>query len=628
MTAVPVSLMNEASLLDRLAAPILFARIDGAILFVNPAARELLAATFPQALTASRDALAADLKITFPPARLGELRSQPPGVVVRALIGVSLRDGDGPLATLDARLSRTDDGGAVLVECLTESAARKEIQRLTEQLVALSFGYPDMRLEVSPDGAIQDFVVADPAGLNLSPERLLERNIEQALPAPAGERLRRAVKDYAAGGGDSLSFSLDGPAGEQFFDTRLVRLGDPDRILLTIRNVTDRVRAEQDAARTRDRLVEALESISDGFVLYDPDDRLVLANSRYRQLFDGGTDIIVPGARFEDVLRHTAVNSIYGVAPEDLESWMAQRLRLHEVGGDSVEAQLTDGRWLRIEERITPSGDRVGLRSDITELKRREADLRAAREAAETASEQKTGFVHHLSHELRTPLNAVLGFAQMIADELLGPAGNPRYPAYAAQIAEAGAYMLELINNLLDLAKIEAGRLRLCEEACDLDLVLDLILSMISDRARRVKVTLVNNLPEQPPRLIADPTLVRQMLTNLITNAVKFAPADGSGRVEVGIEPTRDGGLAVYVRDNGAGMTPEQIPRALSPFEQAHDRKLAPEVGTGLGLPLTRALIELHGGRFDIESAVGVGTTVRLIFPPDRVSSLTDGDGI
>lgn len=626
MNAVAANLAHEASLLDRLAAPILLVRLDGEVLYANPSALEMLSTQFGGGQGDLEGAPA--LKVTFPPTRLGELRAGPPGIIVRTLIGVSLRGGDGQLATLDVRLSRADDGASVLVECLTESAARKEIQRLTEQLVALSFGYPDMRLEVSPDGAILDFVVADPAGLNLSPERLLEHNIEQALPAPAGEQLRRAVKDYAAGGDDSLSFSLDGPFGEQFFETRMVSLGEPDRILLTIRNVTDRVQAQQDAARTRDRLVQALESISDGFVLYDSDDRLVLANSRYRRLFDGGTDIIVPGARFEDVLRHTAVNSIYGVPPENLESWMEQRLRLHEVGGDSVEAQLADGRWLRIEERITPSGDRVGLRSDITELKRREADLRAAREAAETASEQKTGFVHHLSHELRTPLNAVLGFAQMIADELLGPAGNPRYPAYAAQIAEAGAYMLELINNLLDLAKIEAGRLRLCDEACDLGLVLDLIFSMVGDRARRVKVSLVNNLPSQAPRLVADPTLVRQMLTNLISNAVKFAPTDGSGRVEVGAEPWSDGGLAVYVRDNGAGMTPEQIPRALSPFEQAHDRKLAPEVGTGLGLPLTRALIELHGGRFDIESAVGVGTTVRLIFPADRVSSLTDGDGI
>lgn len=617
---------SDVGLIDRLAAPVLLARRDGAVARLNPAAQELL----QPCCNEGGECRANALEIAFPPTRLDSLYKEPLGTVARMLVGVRRRGGaDGGMTTLDARISRLNDD-ELLVEGVTESAARREIQRLTEQLVALSFGYPDMRVEVTEDGSIHDFVVANPADLNIQPERLLERRIQNAFPAPAGEQLLDAIRRFAAGGGgEGAAFSLAGPAGEQFFEARLLALGDAARILVTIRNVTDRVRAEREAERTRDRLVEALESIADGFVLYDQDDRLVLANSRYREMFDPQGVFIAPGARFEDVLAFTARSGAYGFGPEHLERWLEERLRLHRGGGGgSLEAQLADGRWLRIQERLTPAGDRVGLRTDITELKRREAEIQSARDAAEKANEQKTGFVHHLSHELRTPLNAVLGFAQMIAEELLGPAGNPRYPVYARQIAEAGAYMLELINNLLDLAKIEAGRLTLSEEACELPLVVDLIFSMIGDRAKRSNVQLVSLLDDSAPRLVADPTLVRQMLTNLIANAIKFSPTNGAGRVEVTAERTADGGLALSVRDNGAGMSPEQIPRALSPFEQAHDRKVTPEVGTGLGLPLTRALIELHGGRFEIESAIGKGATARLIFPAARVACLMDGDGI
>lgn len=627
MTGPAANHTEDACLIDRLAAPVLLARFDGGVVRLNSAAQELLCARLGD------DAANAphELNVAFPAGRLDDLKSQPPGVVLRMLVGLRRRAplAGGGMTTLDARLSLLD-GDRVMIEGVVESAARREIQRLTEQLVALSFGYPDMRVEVTDDGTILDFVVANPADLNIQPERLLERRIQNAFPAPAGEKLLAAISRFASGeGGEGTAFSLDGPAGEQYFEARLVALGDAARILVTIRNVTDRVRAEREAERTRDRLVEALESISDGFVLYDQNDRLVLANSRYREIFDPANLFIAPGAKFEDVLAFTARSGVYNFEPQHLERWLEERLRLHRGGGGaSMEAQLADGRWLRIQERLTPAGDRVGLRTDITELKRREVELQAAREAAEKANEQKTGFVHHLSHELRTPLNAVLGFAQMIAEELLGPAGNPRYPAYARQIAEAGAYMLELINNLLDLAKIDAGRLTLAEEACDLAMLVDLIFSMIGDRAKRSKVELVNRLGENPPRLVADPTLVRQMLTNLIANAIKFCPCDGAGRVEVMIERAADGGLALVVRDNGAGMSPEQIPRALSPFEQAHDRKVTPEVGTGLGLPLTRALVELHGGRFEIESALGKGATARLIFPAARVACLMDGDGI
>lgn len=630
MTAPLIVSDDVPALLDRLSAPILLVGADGAALHVNAAGRDLL-----QSIRPGCDGdLAAGARFNFPPGLTASL-AEKPGAAARGLVGIATdAPGAASLTSFDARVSQFRD--MLLVEGVGEGPERREIRQLTAQLAAMSLGgYSDVRLAATRKGEMLDVLVGARAQLGAPLEQLLERDVRRALPAPAGEQLYQAIvrfsEDEGGEGGnreDSALLTLGEGPDARFFEARLSVPDGGDRVLAALRDVTDQTRAEQAAARARDRLVEALDSLDDGFVLYDGDDRLVLANSRYRAIFDPEGKVATPGARFEDVLRHTATSKIYDVAEADLDTWVDERLRLHRAGGDLTVARLSDGRWLRIEECTTPSGDRVGLRSDITELKRREAELQAAREAAERANSQKTAFVHHLSHELRTPLNAVMGFAQMIADELLGPTGNARYSSYAVQIAEAGGYMLELINNLLDLAKIEAGRFPLTEEVCDLQLVADLILSMVGDRTRKAKVTVTTAFADDAPQLVADPTLLRQMLTNLITNAVKFCRRDGDGRVLVGMERLDDGGLALFVRDNGPGMAPDQIPRALSPFEQLHDRRLTSETGTGLGLPLTRALAELHGGGFVIESALGRGTTAKLLFPAFRVARPADSAGI
>ena len=285
---------------------------------------------------------------------------------------------------------------------------------------------------------------------------------------------------------------------------------------------------------------------------------------------------------------------------------MARRLDLHRHGGPPMEVQLADGRWLRIEERRTRDGGTVGLRTDITDLKARALELAAA-------NRRKSDYVHHLSHELRTPLTAVMGFAEILRDQLLGPPGSPRYREAAAQIVAAGDYILELINNLLDLARIEAGRLELHEEDCPPALIVDATLSMMVARAERSGVALSARLPADLPVLWADPSLVRQMLTNLVGNALKFT--DPGGHVTVSAERDAAGSLILAVADDGRGMPPEHISQALTAFAQIHDptrdRMTATQHGSGLGLPLTAALVELHGGGIAVDSAPGRGTTVR-----------------
>ena len=626
--------------LDALATPLWLLHPDGLTVWLNGAARALIGL--------ERDAPAAAVRISLSSRFPAALEQAAAGrtVEVRAVIHAPLVL---PLE-VDLRLVPAPcRNGLILAEAPADSGARQEMMRLNEQLIALSYAYPDIRFELLRDGTILDFAAASPGDLNVPAERFLAHRVQEVLPEPAAAMLATALGRLNEGQTViGLDFSLPppgqtgvgqtgvgqtgtgqtgtGPVGAvKFFEARLVALPDSDRVMCSIRNVTERVQAESAARRAHHLLSDAIECITEGFVLYDAQDRLVMCNGRYRELFSTNTDLITPGARFEEVLRSGVERGVYRVPDGDLAGWIERRIAQHRGAGPPMEVQLHDGRWLRIEEWRTHEGGTVGIRADITDLKVREAELSAARDEAEQANRRKSDYVHHLSHELRTPLNAVLGFAQIIHDEMMGP-NNPRYREYAGQIAAAGVYMLDLINNLLDLARIEAGRMDLHEEACNLSLLVDLTFGMMQPRACEAAVALCMEIPDDLPSLHGDASQIRQMLTNLIGNAIKFSPSK-DGCVRVRAERTEDGGIALTVADNGIGMRPEQIPVALDAFGQVHGRNQGhnqgrdrtAERGSGLGLPLTRALIALHGGSFHIDSRVGAGTTVRLTFPPCRV---------
>ncbi len=608
--------------LDALATPLWLIHADGLTVWMNGAARALIGL--------ERDAPAAAVRIALSGRPSDALEQAAAGrtLEVRATIHAPLT----LPVEVELRLSPAPrPAGLILAEAPADSGARQEMMRLNEQLIALSYAYPDIRFELLRDGTILDFAAASPGDLNVPAERFLAHRVQEVLPEPAAGLLAAALGRLNEGETvTELDFTLPPPAGPigggsmgaaKSFEARLVALPDSDRVMCSIRNVTKRVQAESAARRAHHLLSDAIECITEGFVLYDAQDRLVLCNARYRELFSSNTDLMAPGTDFETVLRSGARRGVYRIPNGDVESWVERRLAQHRNAGPPMEVQLHDGRWIRIEEWRTHDGGTVGIRADITDLKAREAELSAARDEAEQANQRKSDYVHHLSHELRTPLNAVLGFAQIIHDEMMGP-NNPRYRDYAGQIAAAGVYMLDLINNLLDLARIEAGRMDLHEEACNLSLLVDLTFGMMQPRASEAAVTLCMEIPDDLPSLRGDASQIRQMLTNLIGNAIKFARSDDGSEdrhVRVRAERTEDGGIALTVADNGIGMRPEQIPVALDAFGQVHGRDRAAERGSGLGLPLTRALIALHGGTFHIDSRVGSGTTVRLTFPPYRV---------
>jgi signal transduction histidine kinase len=256
-------------------------------------------------------------------------------------------------------------------------------------------------------------------------------------------------------------------------------------------------------------------------------------------------------------------------------------------------------------------------RARMNELSRR---LAVSVEQSENANKAKSAFLANMSHELRTPLNAIMGFSEVMKDQHLGPMDNLRYLGYAGDIHNSGRYLLGIINDILDLSKIEAGKMTLeaVEEfpLCD---ALENSLNMVAALGEKFDVRILRELPPPGVRLLAVERMIRQIMINLVGNAIKFTPA--GGHVTVGGHALGDGGFAVTVQDSGIGMTEAEIVRAMTPFGQVENKMTATHNGTGLGLPLAKAMLELHGGTLEIASVPGHGTRIVLNFPASRIGA-------
>jgi two-component system cell cycle sensor histidine kinase PleC len=262
------------------------------------------------------------------------------------------------------------------------------------------------------------------------------------------------------------------------------------------------------------------------------------------------------------------------------------------------------------------SRHRTALALRVEELDRARQDLAAARDEAEAANLAKTAFLAHMSHELRTPLNAVIGMAETLKAEVFGPLG-PKQMEYAGDIAGAGSHLLELINDLLDLARIEAGEATLDEETVSVDDIVRPAISIVSARARKAGHVLHLMTPSRPVAVSCDSRKMRQVLINLLTNAIKFTP-DG-GRISLVVRLMPDRSLTFTVTDSGRGMAPEEIPRALQPFKRIDVNPMVRrQEGTGLGLAIVSSFTKLHGALLDIHSRPGLGTRVTVHLPAER----------
>ena len=392
-------------------------------------------------------------------------------------------------------------------------------------------------------------------------------------------------------------------------------------------DITVEIEAVARAARAQKRLMEAIENISDGIALFNADDRLVLYNKQYTKMWPGTQDVIRPGAQYADLVRAVAEKrAVIQGASMDTESYVAERVASHRNPPERREHHFADGRWVQSIHAATSDGGIVIACTDITALKEREERLRRsgfeavrAKEAAEIANRSKSEFLANMSHELRTPLNAVIGFSDIIKSGMMGTV-NETYRGYAKDIHNSGNHLLELINDILDMSKIEAGKLDLTDEEMDVATAIEASIVLVRERAEKSGLTLVVSVADDLPRLRADIRKTKQILINLLSNAVKFTPDGGKITVEAFVDPS--GEFVLRVSDTGIGIKREDIDKVMAPFGQVETGLTRSYEGTGLGLTLTQGLLEQHGGRLEIVSKAGEGTTgtlVSAIFPADRV---------
>ena len=339
------------------------------------------------------------------------------------------------------------------------------------------------------------------------------------------------------------------------------------------------------------RLSDAVENLTDGFAIYDSQGQLVLSNPAHR--------------------RYAAVDDAFPLSARD---------SAHAPTFTGREVALPEDTWIHVSQIRTRSGDIIRIESDISTLKKREIELRAAKDQADRANRAKSEFLALMSHELRTPLNAIIGFSEITRNERFGAIGD-RYREYAGDINQSGQYLLSVINDILDMAKVGAGKIDLAEENVSLSTIVESCVRLLSDQAASGGVALHVDVPSKL-RLFADEMRLKQIMLNLLTNGVKFTPAGGRVSVTAGI--AADGQAAIAVADTGIGMNPKDIPRALAAFQQVDSRISRKYGGTGLGLPLTKVLVELHGGALHLASEPGRGTVVTITLPARRVIALHD----
>lgn len=387
------------------------------------------------------------------------------------------------------------------------------------------------------------------------------------------------------------------------------------------------------------RLRDAIETIPEAFVLWDSEDRLVLCNSHFQRLHKLPDSAVTPGTSYETVIE-------VGSMPE-------VRTRLQETsaqapGARTFEAQIEDGSWLHISERRTKDGGYVSVGTDITRIKEHEQklvdndlrlratviDLKRSQGAlerqaveladlaekysrektrAEEANQTKSKFLANMSHELRTPLNAIIGFSEIMGSGMFGTLGSEKYQEYCHDILTSGHYLLEVINDILDMSKIEAGRMRLDMEPLDLAKTLAESMRVVSGRAEDKNLVLDAEVEGTIP-VVADRRAIKQILVNLLSNAVKFTP--DSGKVVVRCRMLNDS-VRLMIADTGIGIAPQSLQRLGRPFEQVESQLTKTYHGSGLGLAIAKSLTNLHGGSMRLRSKLGTGTVVCVSLPRD-----------
>lgn len=421
-------------------------------------------------------------------------------------------------------------------------------------------------------------------------------------------------------------------------------IGSPQPKLVGIaEDITEQRQQERLAKKNDVRLHDAIENLPEAFVLWDDKKKLVMCNSKYQELHQFSGGLIKPGMSYDSVMSLARTPLVSSQLVRGLDGDEKTR---------TLEAKLEDGRWLQINERHTQDGGFVSVGTDITSIKLHGAklmesekrlmatisDLQQSRQIleeqkqqyselaekyaeekqnAEEANQTKSEFLANISHELRTPLNAIIGFSEIMNDGLFGPLGSEKYSEYARDIYESGTYLLGMINDVLDMSKIEAGRFVLDYERFNLDEMIEEAIRIVSYQSRESNIT-IEDAVSPKIELEADRRAVKQILLNLLSNAVKFS-TDGS-RVHIRARRRADC-VTISIEDNGIGISKQNLKKLGRPFEQVQNQFTKSHKGSGLGLAISRSLTQMHGGAMKIRSKEGEGTIVSLRLPLTKAFS-------
>jgi two-component system cell cycle sensor histidine kinase PleC len=389
------------------------------------------------------------------------------------------------------------------------------------------------------------------------------------------------------------------------------------------------------------RLRDAIETIPEAFVLWDAENRLVLCNSNFQALHNLPDEAIAAGMPYERIIAAERKPAVAQLTSESVGEAL-----VGDPGARTFEAQLEDGRWLHVSERRTKDGGYVSVGTDITAIKRHEVrlveseqrliatikDLRLSQQAleiqaqqladladkyaeektrAEEANQAKSTFLAGMSHELRTPLNAIIGFSEIMEARMFGPLGAPKYEEYCRDIRRSGQFLLDVINDVLDMARIEAGRIKLAFEEFEAGEIVAEAMRVVSGPAASKRLEMVTDVVPNI-KLRADKRAIIQIAINLLSNAVKFTPEGGRVRLRARVS---SGAVAFAFEDNGIGIAKDALKKLGRPFEQVESLFTKTQQGSGLGLAIAKSLAELHGGALRIRSTPGKGTVVLLRLP-------------
>ncbi len=377
------------------------------------------------------------------------------------------------------------------------------------------------------------------------------------------------------------------------------------------RPVEETAKTRQALEESWNRLESAIESIQEGFILYDKKGRIQIANQQACEMNPVVRQMIEQGGTFEDTLRESVKRATVEYPNMDADAYVAMRLKCHDdCKPYQLEVGVSDGRTVIARGAPTPEGGMALIMSDVTDLKRYQDQLQVAKDKAEMANRAKSIFLANMSHELRTPLNAIIGFAEAIQYGVFGTIQPPQYASYISNILDSGHHLLAVIQDILDMTKIEAGKYDMDMASVDLTDLIETPLIMVEERAKGGKIDLCVDVPKGLPKVHADRQATKQIIINLLTNAIKFTPEEGTVTLKAAID---DEMMSISVSDTGVGMSPRDIHRAMDQFVQLEREKGRCHEGTGLGLPLSKKLTELQGGQLKVTSTPGKGTTVTVL---------------